>query len=178
MGVMEFLVCGVTGVHKPLQNVSKWPNCAKCFFSLLWHWKHYWSILVTIKPSSMIQNIMFSHIHLMGGRRGFHTLLGGHIEILSCDKTLQNSNHYTKMTYWSEFQTRLLLSFNILILYVRSGGGSTGGCRGGSLALLMTAFSRRGGWASDCLTFRLPIHVTVFRLWPTKHNAMHKCYQI
>lgn len=50
----------------------------------------------------MIQNIIFSHIHLMGGWRGFHTLLGCHIEILSCDKTLQNSNHYTKMTDYTE----------------------------------------------------------------------------
>ena len=99
---MEFLVCGVTGVHEPLQNVSKWPNCAKCFYSLLWHWKHYWSILVTIKPFSMIQNIIFSHIHLMGGWRGFRMLLGGHIEIFSWDKTLKNSNHYTKMTDYTE----------------------------------------------------------------------------
>ena len=50
----------------------------------------------------MIQNIIFSHIHLMGGWRGFHTLLGGHIEILSCDKTLQNRNHYTKMIDYTE----------------------------------------------------------------------------
>ena len=63
--LMEFLWCVVTGGPNLSKMSPKWPNCAKCIYSLLWHWKHYWSILVTIKPFSMIQNIIFSHIHLI-----------------------------------------------------------------------------------------------------------------
>ena len=70
------------------------------------------SILVTVKLFSMIQNIIFSHIHLMGGWRDFHTLLGVHIEILSCDKTRQNNNHYTKMTHWTSWNNFLKKHFD------------------------------------------------------------------
>ena len=62
--LMEFLWCVVTGgtnLSKMSPNGQIVPNA---FTLLLWHWKHYWSILVTIKPFSMIQNIIFSHIHI------------------------------------------------------------------------------------------------------------------
>ena len=52
-GATEFLVCGVTGVPEPLDNVSKWPNCVNCFYSLLCDANPHTTVLSMVAGNSM-----------------------------------------------------------------------------------------------------------------------------